>query len=259
MANRAWPVNFVAVTSLLLLGARAVAHPEYAPSTVNHYLKVDLISAAELRLAYTVMVGPAPAAALRKAVDANADGRLDAAETRALGERQRAAVAAGLIVDVDGKRATLAFETPDVGLAGDEVAPSPLSVDLVARVALGSAGRHRLRIDDATADPQLGESEVRVEESPATRLVASHRGSSSDGERDGGKRETGFLFRGPRFSALEDRSITVVFEARPAAASAPRAAAHELRPGRLPKLIAMFLAVGIALLIARRMIRQRRR
>ena len=47
---------------------------------------------------------------------------------------------------------------------------------------------------------------MRVEESPATRLLAV--ASRADRRRDS---ETRFLFRGPKFSALEDRSVTVVF------------------------------------------------
>ena len=65
------------------------------------------------------------------------------------------------------------------------------------------AATHSVRFDDATPEPQLGETELRVEESPTTRLVASHRGPTGD------EKETRFLFRGPKFSALEDRSITI--------------------------------------------------
>ncbi|MGZ3429780.1 MAG: hypothetical protein ACXVCV_24180, partial [Polyangia bacterium] len=183
----------------------ADAHPEFAPSTVNHYVKLDLVGPDELRLAYTTMVGPAPAAAWRRAADANASGLIDADETRAIGARAEQAVAAGLSLVVDGTRVVPAFDAPQVGLAGNEVAPSPFSVDLVARVPLVHAATHTLRIDDATPEPQLGETEVRVEESPATHLIAAHRGP------EGTEKETRFLFRGPKFSALEDRSITIVF------------------------------------------------
>lgn len=187
--------------------ARGDAHPEFAPSTVNRYVKLDLVGPDELRLAYTTMVGAAPAAAWRRAADANANGLLDADETRAIGARVEQAVSAGLILTVDGKRVVPAFEAPNVGLAGNEVAPSPFSVDLVARVPIVHAAEHVVRFDDATPEPQLGETEVRVEESPMTRLIASHRGP------EGTEKETRFLFRGPKFSALEDRSITVVFAA----------------------------------------------
>jgi len=195
------------VCTLLVAVAAADAHPEYAPSTVNRYVKIDLVGPDELRLAYTTMVGPAPAAVWRRAADGNANGLLDEAETRSIGARVEQAVLAGLSLTVDGTRVVPAFDAPNVGLAGNEVAPSPFSVDLVARIPLTRAPTHTLRIDDATPEPQLGETEVRVEESPSTRLIASHRGP------EGIEKETRFLFRGPKFSALEDRSITIVFSA----------------------------------------------
>jgi hypothetical protein len=193
------------VCTLLVAVASADAHPEYAPSTVNRYVKIDLVGPDELRIAHTTMVGPAPAAAWRRAADANASGLIDADETKAIGARVEQAVSAGLSLVVDGARVVPAFDAPQVGLAGNEVAPSPFSVDLIARVPLVHAATHTLRIDDATPEPQLGETEVRIEESPATRIIAAHRGP------EGNEKETRFLFRGPKFSALEDRSITIVF------------------------------------------------
>lgn len=217
IANRFYAVNKTATFVCTLLVAHAVveAHPEFAPSTVNRYIKLDLVAPDEVRLAYTLMVGPAPAAVWRRAADANADGKIDDADKRALGERAKKAALAGISLRVDGKDVPLALEVADVGLAGDEVAASPFSVDLVAHIKLGGAGPHTVRFDDATPEPQLGETEVRVEESPATRLVAAHRGPTGD------EKETRFLFRGQKFSALEDRSITVVFAAAPPSAHEP--------------------------------------
>jgi hypothetical protein len=212
------------VCTLLVAVTVARAHPEFAPSTVNRYVKFDLVAPDELRLAYTVMVGPGPAAVWRRAADANADGRISADEKRAIGERALAALRAGLSLRVDGNDLAPSFDAPEVGLAGDDVAPSPLSVDLVAHVKLAGAGPHTVRFDDATPEPQLGETEVRVEESPTTRLVASHRGPTGD------EKETRILFRGQKFSALEDRSITFVFKAAPSpSATASKPAAPKRR------------------------------
>jgi hypothetical protein len=223
------------VCTLLVAIGSADAHPEFAPSTVNHYLKLDLVGPDELRLAYTTMVGPAPAAAWRRAADENASGLIDAAESRSIGARVEQATLAGLSLIVDGTRVVPAFEAPQVGLAGNEVAPSPFSVDLVARVPLVHAATHTLRIDDAVPEPQLGETEVRVEESPVTRLIAAHRGA------EGNEKETRFLFRGPKFSALEDRSITIVFGPAAPPATKPPPPARRFPWFLLPAL----LAVGI--------------
>ncbi len=215
---------------------RADAHPEFAPATVNHYVKIDLVGPDELRLAYTTMVGAAPAAAWRRAADANANGLLDADETKSIGARVEQAVLAGVTLTVDGARVVPAFEAPTVGLAGNEVAPSPFSVDLVARVPLTRAAQHTLRFDDATPEPQLGETEVRVEESPTTRLIASHRGP------EGTEKETRFVFRGPKFSALEDRSITVVFAAPLAPPPKPAPPRRRFPWFVLPALLAIAIA-----------------
>ncbi|MDB4964842.1 MAG: hypothetical protein JWN44_531 [Myxococcales bacterium] len=243
-------VNLAATVACVIVAATAEAHPEFAPSTVNRYIKVDLVAADELRVAYTVMVGTAPAAAWRRAADANADGKIDDAESRAIGERARAAVAAGLSLRVDGKSVTPAWESPSVGLAGNEVAPSPLSVDLVARVPLGGAPSHVVRLDDATPEPQLGETEVRIEESPVTRLVRAHRGPIGD------EKQTRFLFRGPKFSALEDRSIT--FELTGAAPSGAAHGTPASTPRRRGRLV-YYLAIALASALVGVMVRMRQR
>jgi hypothetical protein len=157
------------------------------------------------------MVGPAPAAVWRRAADVNADGKISDDEKRAIGARAEKAALAGVSLRIDGKDVTPTFDAPEVGLAGDDVAPSPLSVDLIAHVKLDGKGAHTVRFDDATVEPQLGETEIRVEESPTTQLSASHRGPT------GSEKETRFLFRGQKFSALEDRSITFVFGPAPRA------------------------------------------
>lgn len=214
-------VNLAALVACAFFARAAVAHPEYAPSTINRYVKFDLVAPDAVRLAYTVMVGPGPAAVARRGADANADGKLDASETRALGEEARRAVTAGVHLTVDGKPVAVRFDEPVVGLAGDEVGPSPFSVDLIAHLSLSGAPPHTIGFDDETPEPQLGggfrqlsapptivgDSEIVVEESPSTRLIASHRGATGD------EKETRFVFRGPKFSALEDRSIAFTFTA----------------------------------------------
>jgi hypothetical protein len=187
------------------------------------------------------MVGAAPALDWRRAADADGDGAISERETRSLGERARVAVAAGLLLTVDGTRVAPAFEPPVVGLAGDGVAPSPLSVDLVARIPFKSgSSRHALVVDDAVAEPMLGETEIRVAESPLTTLLSSHRGPSGD------EKETTFKFRGQKFSALEDRSVTVTFTQAPRVA--PRRGKRSW-PWWLP--LGLGIGIGIGLLLRR--------
>jgi hypothetical protein len=195
----------IAVCALLTV-SRANAHPEFSPISTNRYLKLDLVGPDEVRLAYTLMYGAGPALAERKRADSNADCRLDESETKAMGERLRAAVTASLKLSLDGQPVPPGFEPATVGLAGAEVAPNPFSIDLSARLHASGPGPHSLVLDDNTEIAQLGETEIRVEESPQTRLLESHRGQGP------GPRQSPILFRGPRFSALEDRSITVRWE-----------------------------------------------
>jgi hypothetical protein len=217
----------------------ASAHPEFSPITTNRYLKLDLVSGDEVRLAYSVMFGAGPALAERRQADANGDGRVDDTESQAMGRRLQAQVAAKLKVTVDGQPAALTFEAPAVGLAGAEVGPSPFSVDLVARLACPGGGpSHVVVLDDGTELPQLGETEIRVEESPRTRLLESHRGAGP------GAREPRIVFRGPKFSALEDRSVTVRFE--PVAAQVKQAKGVGLL------LPALALLAGVGFLVWRR-------
>jgi hypothetical protein len=207
ISGRRIAVNVVCLVTGCLWATGAAAHPEFNPSVTNRYLKFDLVSPTEIRFVYTVLYGAAPAAALRAAADANGDGRLDDAESRTLGARVAALVGGGLALDLDGRRIAPAFEEPAVGLVGAEVGPAPFSVDLVARLPFAATGEHTVRFDDTTPLPLLGETEVRIEEGPGTRLIVAHRGA------EGSERETRFLFRGPKFSVLEDRSITFRFGA----------------------------------------------
>jgi hypothetical protein len=211
--------------TLLVAGGAAEAHPEFSPSAINRYCKLTLVEPQTVRLAYTVMIGAEPALAARKQADANADGRVDDDESRALAARVRGAVEAGLTVELDGARVSPPFETPSVGLAGAEVAPSPLSVDLVARIPVGGDGPHRLRVEDSVELTPFGEAEVRVEESPSVRLLAAARGRelpANDAEAKPPK-ELRWIWSGPPRSALEDRSVSLRFVANASAsADAPR-------------------------------------
>jgi len=233
----------------------ALAHPEFSATLTNRYVKLSLLSANELRLAYTVMYGAAPALAARRAADANRDGKLDDAETRALGARLAEEASRGIELTVDGARVTLKFEEPQVGLAGAEVQANPFSIDLIARVPAPGAGAHEVRFDDRTALPELGETEVRIEESPTAQLLAAHRGPTGE------ERETKFLFRGPKFSALEDRSITFRFAARAnpvTAANAATASSSSSSPSaRWPWIVGAAIAI-VAAVAAALVLRKRR-
>ena len=236
--NRRCALRLAAVVVLLGGAHAAHAHPEWSPIRVNRYCKLVLAGPGELRLVYTILYGEGPALAVRKAADANADGRLDAAEQTAIGARARALVAAGLALTLDGRRLAARAEATDVGLAGDDVAPQPLSIDLTVSLPAG-AGPHELIVDDRVAVPSEGDAEVSVDErGPAMLRAFTHRAS----EAAPGRPRT-FKFVGAR-SLIEDRSVTLRFEV-PSDTGRGRTAVLALG-------IAAGLALGIAFAIRAR-------
>jgi hypothetical protein len=212
-SSRARSIAISLIVVNLCIAPTASAHPEFNPVSTNRYLKLTVLGPRDVRLAYTILYGAGPALAARKAADANADGRLDENETRALGAQALATVQKGLQLD-----APITWETPAVGMLGAEVGPIPFSVDLIGRVA----ANQELHLDDRTELPALGETEIRAEESPTTTLLAFHRGpaATTDGG-DDREREDRILFRGPKLSTLEDRTITLRFAAKPKANASP--------------------------------------
>lgn len=193
-----------ALSLLSLLGAEpASAHQEWSPIRVNRYCKVQLGDPP--KIVYTILYGDGPALSARKAVDGNADGRLDAGEKAKLGTRAESAVALGLALILDGKRLPLRPTAVDVGLAGDDVAPEALSVDLTYELLLDE-GPHTLTIDDRVEVPNEGDSEIAIEDRQ-TALVAAYRGAAAS--KPSRKEDKTFTFRGPRFSVLEDRAVTL--------------------------------------------------
>jgi hypothetical protein len=183
------------------LTATAAAHPQFSPTGQNRYLKVTLVGKGEIRLAYTLMVGEVPALRARKGADANGNGQVDPSEQQTAANALREAVSRGLSVEVDGARRPIHWEPPTPGFSTDtQVGPIPFSIDLIGRVATGG-GEHRIRLDDATPIEDLGETEIRLEEGPGADLVAAWQGREDNG------RQVRFLFQGPKFSLLEDRSV----------------------------------------------------
>jgi hypothetical protein len=91
---------------------------------------------------------------------------------------------------------------------------------------------------------QLGETEIRIEESPRTRLLEAHRG------RGPGPRESKILFRGPKFSALEDRSVTVRFEA--ASSAAPSGGERRAKLLGLVGAAALLFGLTLGVVLVRR-------
>jgi len=191
----------------LLATGVAGAHPQYSPTESNRYLKISLAGGGSLRLAFTLMVGEAPALAVRRAADKNGDGQVDEVELGGYAAKVAAAVASGLELTVDGARREVEWEPPLVGLADRRVGPLPLSIDVVGRLPVRGPGPHLIGVADHTSQhglaDQTGESELRLEEGPGTRLLAAWHGQED------GARSTRFVWNGPDVAG--DRTIAFRF------------------------------------------------
>src|SRR5204863_6499402 len=102
---------------------------------------------------------------------------------------------------VDGARREVVWEEPIVGLSDTRVGPLPFSIDLVGRLAVPGPGPHLVRLDDATPIDDLGETEIRIEEGPGTRVLAGWQGREDTG------RGLRHVWNGPKFSSLGARSV----------------------------------------------------
>jgi len=90
-------------------------HQVPAPNQNNRYIKFTCME-RQLRLAYTVLYGDLPAEGERRRMDADGDGQLSEAEARAYGALLARAVEAQITLELDGRKVSVHFAEPEVGL-----------------------------------------------------------------------------------------------------------------------------------------------
>lgn len=166
----------LAVVAITLLSAHV------APSVDdnNRYLKLTPLG-DRVRIAYTVFFGEIPGASERRGIDANRDGHIDDAESKAFGDRLAAQVAQAIELEVDGVRQPIRWTTIDVGMGTPDVAAGSFSVDMVAYPCLATVrGRHKLRLRDKLQLTRPGETEVKVEDSPGVTIDTARVGPADD-------------------------------------------------------------------------------
>lgn len=243
------------VALLLLVGASvnspAIAHPQFALSTVNRYGKLVLQSPRQGRIFYTLMVGDAPAYTLRQQADRNGDGTLDGPEQQALAASLRARVTSGVHLYRGDTEVALAWEPAPFELESPVVVAKAFAYELSAAVPFASTPTDELRYDDRVELGPEGDLELRVEEGPGMHVLHAESGVTQPVAPPGGTAGSAVLFQwyGPPRSSLSDRSVRVRF----AALTATR------RPGRIIDqarrfwmLGALVLAVAVAGLLVRR-------
>jgi hypothetical protein len=187
--------------------AAAVASAHVAPSVDdnNRYLKLTPLG-DRVRLAYVIFYGEVPGARLRPAIDADGDGAISDAESRAFGAKLGGELAAALEVSVDGARQRLAWAEISVGMGSPRVAAGSFSVDFVAYLCVAAArGRHEVRLFDRFRVPRPGETEVKIEDSPGVRIERAMVGELSDASGS-------FRFAGPG-GPLSESGLLLAFAA----------------------------------------------
>jgi hypothetical protein len=221
----------VTALAVSLASGIARAHPEPAPAGTNRYVTATVASdRAEIADAW--LEGPLAAAEERRRLDADGDGHISASE---LARGRDAASAAALAVTLDGV-AVPAATAAAIDLGGDAaVGTTPVAIERRMTLALGppasGARAHALRIELVRDPPRAADTEVAIDLDPGWTLE----GASAAGRA---------VFRGPRRSTLEDRSVTFTFV--PATATGARAAAPGSRGVASVALLAMLAGAALA-------------
>jgi hypothetical protein len=244
------------LAAALLLSGRADGHPQFALATINRYAKLILGGplqsggSSSARIFYTVMVGDAPANALRRRADRDGNGQLDPTEQQQLAAELQTAVKSALSLTLDGQPLVPTWEPPLLALGEPRTGPLAFSCELTARFTLPLAdGRpHELHYNDPLDLSPVGEVELRLEEGPGTRIAAAWQGATPTPP---GPLRTSFLTTGPPLSSLSDRSIHLRFAAAGTATPTTPLPRPHRWPAAWPAGLALLLT-GLLLLLAQR-------
>lgn len=216
----------------------ASAHPQHT-AVGDRYVKL-VAEDGGLRVVYSVSYGPMGAAAARQRMDANHDGRLTAAETKAGARALGARLAREARLTVDAEPVPLRWGEPFVGPPSGPVDTSPLTIELSAAVEL-PGGESVVQLVDVPTLENVERSDYGFEARPPAELLASGSGAAPSAQ----ERLVSFLdrrSRGPRVVSARVRLPVRVTRAAWIAACG----------------VAALLVVGVGLWLARRRISGRR-
>lgn len=157
--------------ALALVATPAGAHVQPSVDRNNRYLKLSPMG-DRVRLAYTVLFGERPGAAMRRRLDRDRDGQVSSSEADALGRELAASLAPALEIAVDGVPVPWSWARVEVGLGTPAVTGGSLSVDLIAWICTPAGGEHRFALRDEYVVDAAGDSELRLEEGPGVHLDA---------------------------------------------------------------------------------------
>jgi hypothetical protein len=241
-----------ALAALAALASPVAAHVAPSVDGNNRYVKLTPLG-DRVRLAYTVFYGEVPGAGVRKTIDTNHDGTIDDAESQAFGTALAAEIAQALEVTVDGARQPVAWSQVVVGMGTPQVTAGTFSVDLVAWLCLAAPrGPHAVLLHDRFRLAQIGETEVKVEDSPGVTINHARIGVDDDLGYD-------YKIIGPG-GPLADDGLDLQFTAGDKAVVTPDATCRVDAPHRaLPAgaivgaaAITAFVLAGLVTLVRRR-------
>ena len=233
-------MTFVKTAMCVVAVTLLSAHVAPSVDDNNRYLKVTP-QADGLRLAYTVFFGEIPGAKERKLLDANHDGRIDATEAKAYGDKLAAQVASALDLEVDGVARPLTWSLVDVGLGTPQVAAGSFSVDMIAYLCGSGASTHRVKLRDEFRVPRPGETEVKVEDSPGVTVTKARVGPADDPTHE-------YRFVGPG-GPLSDEGLHVEFKVSATSPRIPNGQCAGEVAARKAKA-APYIWLGIGMLVA---------
>jgi hypothetical protein len=145
------------------------AHVGASPNANNRYLKLTPLG-DRIRLAYTIYFGEVPGAALRRQLDADRSGVIEAGEADRFGRQIAAEVRQTMTLSLDGAPVAFEWTELDVGLGTPEATAGSFALDLVTTVCLPSRGLHELVVQDDYPLSLPGETELKVETGLGVRI-----------------------------------------------------------------------------------------
>lgn len=229
-----------------LLVRPARGHVQPSVDANNRYLKLSPMG-DRVRLAYTVLFGERPGAALRRRLDRDRDGQVSAAEADALGKDLGAALRPAVEIAIDGAPVAWQWARIDVGLGSSATSAGALSVDLIAWLCTPGGAEHTLALRDEYVVDAAGDTELKLEDGPGVTLGARLLGGdpmpSADASWTG---PGGPITRGLELHYRVDDGALRPKDGRCAAARPPRS------PARWPYLAAAAVLLAAAALLARR-------
>lgn len=164
-----------AAALVALFATGAGAHPNHT-AVGDRYVKL-VAEDGRLRLVYSLSYGPVGAADARQGMDANHDGRLTAAESKAAAEALAARLSREVHLAVDGAPVVLRWQEPFVGPPSGPIDTSPLTVELSANVPL-EPGESIVKLVDVPELENIERSDYGFEARPPAELLASGQGDA---------------------------------------------------------------------------------